>query len=59
MCLDLREAQTTFTLTSTQYIWDYSSFSAKWLMSKKCLGTAKPYLLLLRKDECQSALGVA
>lgn len=53
VCLDLREAQTAFTLTSTPYIRDYHSFSVTCLMSKKCLVAAKPYLL-----SCQSAPGV-
>lgn len=41
-----------------QYMWDYPSFSTKWLFFKKSLVPAKPYLLLLRRDEGQSVLGV-
>lgn len=40
------------------YVWNYHSFSAKWLTSEKHLVAVKPYLLLLRKDEHQSALRV-
>lgn len=58
VCLDLREAQTTFSSPPLSYVWDHHSFSAKWLTSEKHLVAVKPYLLLLRKDERQSALRV-
>lgn len=57
VCLDLREAQTAFTHLHSVYP-GLPSVSAKWLTPKKHLVAAKPCLLLLREDECQSVLGV-